>query len=273
MKTSTCLVLGGHGFVGSAVVAEANRRGFQTLAAGRKEYESLKGTACDLLINANGNSRKYLSRENPALDFEYSVLSVMRSLHDFRYDRYILLSSIDVYPDVSNPDANEETAPMVPDKLSRYGLHKYLAEQLVRRYAERRFILRMGGLLGHGLWKNPVYDLLTGAPLRVHPDSEYQYLNTADAARILFDLLERSIDTDCINVAGQGVISIREIAGMVDPDRSVVQTEDAPLERYEVNLERLKKHGPVPRTEETVRAFMDDVKTGRIALKTGDVLP
>ncbi len=263
----TCLVLGGHGFVGSALVAEATRRGFKTIVAGREEYPAVKGTSCDVLINANGNSRKYWARQYPVSDFEHSVLSVMRSLHDFHYNRYVLLSSVDVYTHVSDPSANKETAPIEVERLSRYGLHKAMAEELVRHYARRRLILRMGGLVGPGLWKNPIYDLLTGAGLRVHPDSEYQYLNTADCARMIFELMERAADQDCFNVAGDGVMSLRDVANMINPD-ALEQQANAPVERYHVDIERLKHVVAVPATRDTVGRFLEDVQAGRVAVKT-----
>ncbi|MBU4461359.1 MAG: NAD-dependent epimerase/dehydratase family protein, partial [Verrucomicrobia bacterium] len=65
----TCLVLGAKGFVGSAIAAEAARRGWRVVAVDKEEYAAAVGTSCDLLVNANGNSRKYLAAQDPKLEF------------------------------------------------------------------------------------------------------------------------------------------------------------------------------------------------------------
>ncbi len=264
----TCIVLGARGFVGRAVVAEALRRGYQVTSVDQAEYEAARGARCDLLINANGNSRKYLAAQDPALEFDLSVRSVQRALHDFKAARHVHLSTCDVYNDHEHPAANAEEAATDPARLSPYGLHKQLAEQLVRYYAPDWLVLRMAGFVGAGLRKNSIYDLLTGAPLRVHPDSRYQYLNTRDLAAILFDLLDAGLNRATVNVAGDGLISLREVAAMLPPQRARELTAAGapPLETYDINIARLQTLRPAPRTRDTVRAFVDDVLSGREVL-------
>ena len=46
----------------------------------------------------------------------------------------------------------------------------------------RLTVLRLAGMVGPGLRKNPVYDILQGEPLRIHPESQYQFLHAEDAA-------------------------------------------------------------------------------------------
>lgn len=266
MTAPTCIVLGGHGFVGSAIVREAEQRGFAVHAVGRAEYEEAKGTACDLLINANGNSKKFLARQDPVLDFQYSVESVLRSCMDFTPERYVFLSSIDVYPCVSDPARNAEDTPIDPARLAPYGFHKYVAEQVARYHHPAALILRMGGFVGSGLWKNPVFDLINGHPLRVHPDSAYQYLNTADLAACCFDWLDQHAQGDTLNVAGQGTVTLREIAQMI-PDALLPEADDAiPLEHYEINIDKLAAHRPIPDSRATVWRFITDVTNAAVTL-------
>ncbi len=254
-------VLGGKGFVGSAFVRAA--RG--TRAAGRRHdvsaidldnYEQFRGRSCDLLINANGNSKKFLAEQDPTKEFDASVASVLRSLLDFPCKRYVYLSTIDVYPRVDGPRWNRETTPIRAEKVSRYGLHKHLAEQLVRKYADRWLICRMGGMVGAGLWKNSIFDILHDQPLRVSAASEYQFMNTDDVAKIVLALVRRQPENDLFNVCGAGCIAlarIAELAGKPAP-RSVV--ENPRVERYEVNVEKLQSLASVPKTEATVRKFI-----------------
>ncbi len=256
----SCLVLGSNGFVGSAIVAEARRRGWSLLPVDRNEYEAAIGSSCNVLINANGNSKKYLAAQDPSMDFDLSVRSVRHSLDDFRADLYVYLSTIDVYPDPSSPATTDEDTPIVPERLSTYGLHKWLAENLVVQGARRWLILRMGGFVGPRLWKNSIFDLLKGHPLRVHPDSAYQYLDTRELARILFDLLDKGVEGTRLNVCGDGIVTLREVAQWISDVPPPTLHPAVPLERYEIALERLKAIRPPPPTRDTVRAFIEECR-------------
>jgi nucleoside-diphosphate-sugar epimerase len=249
-------VLGGEGFVGSAVVRVAKKRGHSVHAVTRRNYGRFRGRPCDLLINANGNSKKFLADKDPAAEFDASVVSVQRSLLDLPCKRYVYLSSIDVYPCVDDPRHNHEETVILPEQLSRYGLHKFLAEQLVRRYAKRWLIIRMGGMVGEGLWKNSIHDLLHGQPLRVHADSRYQYMLTDDMARIVLALTRKHPANGVFNVCGDGCVSLREAASLIPACRVKYATGNPPREHYEINLTKLRAWVKVPRTSATVRAFV-----------------
>ncbi len=260
-----CIVIGAGGFIGSAVVAEAQRRGFETTGITRQNYDQHRGMSCDLLVNANGNSKKFLARENPPLDFDLSVRSVHASLHDFKAVMHVHLSTIDVYSDVKNPANNREDCVIETAKLSPYGFHKLLAEQLVRHFAPQWLVLRMGGFVGPGLRKNSIYDLLKGTPLRVHPDSAYQYLDSRFLAALAFELLAKNCRNEIVNCCGDGLITIREIAALIPGSKLPDAPAGAP-ERYEANIEKLKALIAVPRTRDTVANFIARVLAGQEAL-------
>ncbi len=256
MSEGRCLILGGRGFIGSALTAEAHRRGWQVTAVGSRNSADVVGGSFDLVINANGNSRKYWAQQHPAEDFDASVRTVARSLQEIRAARYLYLSSSEVYADPSDPQRNAEDTPYDPSRLSPYGFHKYLAELLVRRYAHNWAILRLSGLVGPHLRKNSVYDLLNGRPLHVHPDSEFQFVDTRYLARLAFDLLERgALDRTELNIGGEGVVSVREIASWIGRPLSR-EEEKRPRTRCELCLERLRRWVDIPATKETVRAFV-----------------
>jgi nucleoside-diphosphate-sugar epimerase len=248
-------VLGGEGFVGSAFVRAAAKR-HQAAAITRRNYEQFRGKACDLLINANGNSKKYLADQNPTGEFDASVASVLRSLLDFPAKRYVYLSTIDVYPCVDDPRRNRETAAIDPAKLSRYGLHKYLAEQLVRKYAASWLICRLGGMVGEGLWKNSIYDILHGQPLRVHAESEYQFMNTDDVAKVVFALVRQRHENEVFNVCGADCVSLAKVARLAGNFNIRYTTGHPRKERYEVSIAKLQSRVAVPSTLAQVQKFM-----------------
>ena len=255
------IVIGGKGFVGSAFVrvargTRAAGRRHRVTVVSRQNYDRHRGRSCDLLINANGNTRKYRAERNPIGEFRASVLSVLRTLLDFPARRYVYLSSIDVYPQVSDPRCNRETAAIHPEKLSRYGLHKYLAEQLVRQYAASWLICRLGGMVGPGLWKNPIYDILHNQPLWVHASSDYQFMLTDDVAKTVLSLARLQPENDVFNVCGDGCISVADAARAAGRPLPAYASPDARREHYEINVEKLKSLVAVARTEDSVRRFL-----------------
>lgn len=260
----TCLIIGVTGFIGAAIANEARARNVDVYAVNRANYAEYVGRSFDLLINANGNSKKYLDRRDPLTGFDLSVRSVLSTFQDFSCDHYVHLSSGAVYPDESNPDNNSEAEILDPATMtSAYGFHKWLAEQIVVRNAPRYTILRLGGFVGPGLSKNAIYDLLTGNPLFVHPDSLFQMMDTRDMARLLFELLDiQKYDQELFNLSSSGTVSVRQAAAWADAS---LQQEDEtrPLVRAELNVSKAAVLLHLPESRDTVRRFIQDVKSGK----------
>ena len=61
----SCLVIGANGFIGSAIAAGAARHGFTLIAVDTNNYDEHRGTHADLLINAAGNSKKFVDTSKP----------------------------------------------------------------------------------------------------------------------------------------------------------------------------------------------------------------
>src|SRR5581483_3152077 len=210
------LLLGGRGFVGTAFERVCRSRHLDVVVVDRQNYRDFVGSTCDIVINANGNSRKPLASAAPMDDFDASVRTVRQTLVDFHCKSYVYLSSCDVYADCSSPATTDEAQALDVTKQSPYGFHKYLAENCVRHAAPAWLIARLGGLVGPGLWKNAVFDILNGGPLWLDPASELQFMSVDDCARIVLDLAERRTG-DVFNVCGRGVIRLADViaaAGM-----------------------------------------------------------
>ena len=161
-----------------------------------------------------------------------------------------------MYPDRSRPEANAESAPIDAERLSTYGLHKYLAEVLVRHHAKRWLIFRMGGFVGPGLKKNAVFDLLHGHPLRCHPASLYQFIDTRDLARVVFASLEAETEGEIYNISGDGTLALNDIIALLPPALRRPQNQDLPRDHCEINLDKIKTRFPLPRTADTVQRFL-----------------
>ena len=264
---NSCLIIGAKGFIGSAIVMEAQSRKYSVTAVDLDNYHEYKNFRYDLIINAAGNSRKFIDQQNPVKGYELSVTSVMNTLQDFHGEFYIQLSSGAIYPHENNPELNRETAVLNPDEMSRYGFHKWIAEQLVRHYAPNHLIVRMGGFVGPGLKKNAVYDLLTGGELYVHPESRFQFMDTRDLAKSVFSLYENgNCKNHLLNLSARGTISVHgiaELAGISLP----AKTFQRPQVQAELNVEQAGALLQLPETHETVCKFITEIQTGKIVLK------
>lgn len=210
----TLAVIGANGFVGSAFVRQGGAAGFEVASITRENYASFVGHSFDVVVDAAANSKKYLADADPKEDFRLSVEHRLNTLMDFRAGTHLHVSSVDVYDDLTTPETTREDRSIDVSKTSRYGFHKLLAEEMVRHYASDWLIVRLAGMVGPGLRKNPVFDILNGLPLRIHPDSQYQFMVTDEAARISLALLERGSRKEVVNVCGKGLISPKTVAQM-----------------------------------------------------------
>lgn len=252
-------VIGARGFVGSALVRHLASRGMDPVQVTRETYESLAGLESDVVIDAAANSRKFFAESAAFEEFDVSVSHRVRTLRDFPADFQVHVSSVDVYDDLTSPATTREEAPVDTGRGSHYGFHKRLAEQIVEHYERRWLIVRLGGMVGPGLWKNPVYDILNGCPLRIHPDSQYQFMHTDDVARLVWLLVEKGAAQEAFNICGEGLISPREIAAMAGHGMDLSELAAVALPRVvHVSGEKMKRVARLPETRETVATFVKE---------------
>ena len=248
-------VLGGQGFVGSAFTRFCEKEEIDYDCIDLDNYEAFQGRDCDILINAAGNSKKYLANERPVEDFRFSLEALLRSFFDFSFRKFIYVSSIDVYPDHDDPSHNREETMIDISRISHYGFHKYLGEKMVEHHIPDWLIIRLGGVLGPGLKKNPVFDLLHDIPLRVDEESEYQYLSTDCLAEAVFQLIEKDRWGETFNICGKGTVALREIRSWLNKPLRYC-SENVPREKYTVSNEKISRFLDMPNSREVAREFV-----------------
>jgi nucleoside-diphosphate-sugar epimerase len=249
-------LLGGNGFIGSgfARLLQQRKEPFEVIT--RENYLSYLGKSCDVLINANGNSKKFLAADDPKAEFQASVASVRNSLVDFKYDTYVYLSTSDVYPDCSKPELTQEDQYLDIAHQSPYGFHKYLAEQCVIHAAKNYLIIRQGGFVGPGLKKNAVYDVLYGSKLWVHPQSRFQFIHTEESAIAVLNLLDKKIKNETFNLTGMGTVSVAEIMELVP--RDIPYPEGSEPQRYEISTTKISKLLNLPHSRQSILHFISE---------------
>src|SRR3989344_1866754 len=246
-------VLGGAGMLGSDLVRYLGET--QTVfAIDRHNYADFRGRHFDVIVNANGNSKRFWADQNPAQDFEFSTASVVQSCFDFKFGTYIYISSPDVYADPGSPSATREQESVDPQQLSPYGFHKRLAEEVERHYAADFVILRSAALLGAKLAKGIVYDILQGNALYVNLDTRIQFLSTQAVAEIIQSLLARKTSREIFNMGGIGTVTPSEIAAWAG--KPIQVRADAAAPRHEMNFDKIKRVYALKTSAEYVQEFM-----------------
>jgi nucleoside-diphosphate-sugar epimerase len=251
-------VVGASGFVGRGIVAALEAAGEVVIPMPRGAEVDL--TSLDVLVDANGNARRYLADRDPVADLHANVTSVYERTQALPDDAlYVLASSVEVYADPSSSAACAEDADIELESLARYGFHKRLAELVVQRERSHWLVLRLAHLVGEGLSKGPFFDLVQGAPLRLHEESELQVLSTRATGEALLDLV-RADARGVFNLTGTGSVPFHEL--LERAGRAGDAPEESALRVYRVPTARAEALTLLPRSDVVARRFVETARGG-----------
>lgn len=195
-------VLVGHtGFVGSTL---RRQRDFDR-GINRANLATLPGTSADLVVCAAAPAAKWLANKDPDKDMA-NLRRLMNALDDITAERFLLVSTVDVYP--SPADVDEDTA-IDASTTHAYGRHRRALERHVRERFPHASIVRLPALFGQGLAKNFIYDLQHDRQevALTHADSSFQFY---DMSRLWQDL-ERIVESGLplVNLVTEPVVANR----------------------------------------------------------------
>ena len=249
-------IIGGNGLLGSDLVSYLSPY-FSLTSITKENYSRHVHSKFDIVINANGNSRRFWANENPIEDFSASTVSVYKSIFDFPCDVYIYISSPDVYENHANPKYANEDHEIDFKKLLPYGFHKYLSEIIVRKYTKNFLVLRCAMILGTNLKKGPIYDVIHKRPLYISNLSRLQCVTTNEIAEIIKTIIKTKIKNEVINIGGIGTFDFAKIQKYYK--RKITYSPQAEEQLYDMNVEKLKGLYPkLKSSEEYVQEFLYD---------------
>ena len=252
MNSQQFTVLGGHGFVGSALADYLQRRGHKVLVPARVHSpEQLANALQGHVIYCIGLTADFRSRPWDTVDAHVGVLRHL--LAEGRFASLTYLSSTRVYlgGNAGHEDAPLTVRPEAPDQL--YNLSKLMGESLchaAHRSEKPVRVVRLSNVVGGDLTSdNFIYALLrealaTGAiQLNSSLDSAKDYIALADVTRML-ECIASHGQARCYNLAsGQqtrhGEI-VQAIAALTGARISV--TPDAPrMDFPAIDIRRLRE--------------------------------
>ncbi len=249
-------LLGAKGFLGKAISLKLNKMSIKHVCITRKNYKKFVGKKCDILINSSTNSKKFLAEKNFDYDFKETVQNVYKSIKDFKFKKYILISSSDVYNQTNKLSYTKETSRIDVSSLSNYAFNKYLAECLVKKKSNSWIIFRCGGLIGDGLKKNPIFDLINKKKLYINPESQFQFISTITVAKIILIILKKNIDNQTFNLSGRGSIKIKKIIKKYN--FKPIYAENLKYVNYNINTQKINKIININKSEKYLYEFLNE---------------
>jgi nucleoside-diphosphate-sugar epimerase len=248
-------IIGGEGFVGSAFLRYFKKHKIVHKTINRKNYTKFIGKKCKILINANGNSKKYLADTKDFLDFKLSTISVKKTLLDFNFESYIYLSSAEVYSNSHIKKNTKEDKFINSSKISTYALHKYLSELLISNLQNKNWwIFRLSGMVGENLKKNPIYDIIKNKNLRINSKSKLQYINTDDVVKIIMKVSNKKNSKQIFNIAGKGLMSIDRAIKL--SKKKLITNSSLQIIKQNINTNKIEKKVNLPKTINTIKKFV-----------------
>ena len=200
--SSSCLI-GCTGFVGSNLLAA---HAFDC-AYNSQTVQAAYGQKFRLVVCAAPQARKWWANQHPNLDREM-IDNLVKDLHQIEADRFVLISTIDVFPIVEGVDERFDCTSL-PNHA--YGRHRLYLEELVRAQFPAAHIVRLPGLFGRGIKKNVIYDLLNDNDLnKIHPESRFQWYDLSRLWQDLEKVLAACLDLVVLATEPIGTEEIRK---------------------------------------------------------------
>lgn len=164
----TAGLIGYTGFVGSNL----NRLATFDAHYNTQNIGEIQGQSFDLLVCAAPQAKKWWANQHPDEDLAL-VQQLMDHLKQTRAKRFVLISSIDVFPRITEVD---ERFDCTSQENHAYGRHRLLLEQFVTAQFPLLHILRLPGLFGPGLRKNVIFDMIHQNEVeKINPESRFQW--------------------------------------------------------------------------------------------------
>src|SRR4051812_9669670 len=139
-------VIGNTGMVGSTICRQT------AVASGYRSSNiaEIRGLSLDTVICAGAPAVKWKANQEPAADLA-NLQALMGHLETIRTNRFVLISTVDVY---KNPNRVDELTPIETEGLDAYGRNRFLLEEFVTHQFPSVNIIRLPELFGEGLKKN-----------------------------------------------------------------------------------------------------------------------
>ena len=152
IKTGKSGLIGSTGFVGQTLLRE---RDFDACYHST-DINKIDGQHFELLICAGAKAVKWYANQHAQED-RAGIDNLITHLKTVTAQRMVLISTVDVF---AQPQGVYEDTQPSTEALCPYGANRLYLEHFVQQTFPHALIVRLPGLVGPGLKKNVIYDLL-----------------------------------------------------------------------------------------------------------------
>jgi hypothetical protein len=145
-------LIGFSGFVGTTLRKQTH---FDLLYRSTNIGE-IEGRSLDLVVCAGAPAQKWVANRDPVGDGA-KIDDLIAHLGAITCKRFVLISTVDVY---QTPVGVDEQSPVDERDLAAYGANRRRLERFVQGQFPESLVVRLPGLVGPGLRKNVIFDLL-----------------------------------------------------------------------------------------------------------------
>lgn len=254
-------LIGYSGFVGSTLLKQTH---FSALYRSTNIYE-IESREFDIVVCAGAPAQKWIANRAPADDRE-KIDVLINHLRTIKCKKFILISTVDVFKE---PLGVDELTPVDESGLHPYGLHRRLLERFVEQHFPNYLIVRLPGLVGPGLRKNVIFDLLNTNNLHAIESRDiFQFYPMINLWYDIQTALEAGLSL--VHLTAEP-ISVAEVS-LQGFGRPFTQTQEKPPARYDMQ----SLHGQIfgspgqyqYSARETIQAIRAYVQSEPITLKS-----
>lgn len=246
MSPDAVLILGGQGYIGSALATHLSTTGFEVRSVDPgvrgtpgpapndpRRYQNLSPDELSefgAVVLLAGHSSVSACLNDPVGSFANNVAGFVDLVHKLRGQRLVYASSVSVHTRTTSGAASEDEP--FPEPVALYDLHKQAIERYARLAYPASYGLRFGSVCGPS--PNIRSELLLNSLVRsavrrgrvevANPHAHRPLLGIGDLCRAVEAVLARPIPPGCYNLASANV-RIGELAAWVARRFDVPQCE------------------------------------------------
>lgn len=194
-------LIGYTGFVGSNLLKQQDFNDCYNSS----NIDQIAGKHYDQVICAGVSAVKWMANREPAADRE-NIQSLIGNLKQVKTNKFILISTVDVYP--VPIDVDENTTINIQD-CKPYGKHRLELEDFVKDNFDA-VIIRLPGLFGTGLKKNIIYDFINNNQIdKINPNGCFQFYSLEHLTQDIQTALQNNLQV--LNISCEPT-SVQEVA-------------------------------------------------------------
>lgn len=161
-------LIGFSGFVGTTLRKQTR---FQSVYRST-DIEQIRGKKFDTVVCAGAPAQKWLANKEPEQDAN-NIDVLISHLKCIECNVFILISTVDVF---GSPIGVDEATTVEENGLHPYGFNRRRLEKFVEQNFSKYLIVRLPGLIGPGLRKNIIFDILNDNNiLAIDSRSKFQF--------------------------------------------------------------------------------------------------